>query len=99
MIEIYHAPRTRGYRVIWLAEELGLPYKVNPISMAPDFRNSEEWRRLSPTGKVPVMKDGDVVMYESCAMVQYVLAKEGNGRLEPAPGSAEHAMYLSLIHI
>jgi len=94
MIEVFHAPRTRGYRVIWLCEELSLPYRIVPIDMSPTYRNSEEWRALSPTGKVPVMRDGEFTMYESCAMVQYLLAKHGSGRLEPAAGTAEHGRYL-----
>lgn len=94
MLEIFHAPNTRGFRLIWLCEELGIDYKVTPVDMAPSFRSSDEWRALNPTGKVPVMREGDLVMYESCAMVQYALTKFGNGRLEPAPGTPEHAIYL-----
>lgn len=94
MIEIFNAVNTRGFRPIWLCEELGIPYKVTEIQMAPEFRNGPEWRALSPTGKVPIMKDGDLVMFESCAMVEYLLAKHGNGRLQPAPGTPEHAEYL-----
>jgi len=94
MLEVFHAPNTRGFRLIWLCEELGIAYKVTPVDMAPAFRASDEWRALSPTGKVPVMRDGDLVIYESCAMVQYALAKFGDGRLEPTPGTPEHATYL-----
>jgi len=94
MIEVFHAPRTRGFRLIWLCEELGIDYKVTPVDMDPVFRASSEWRALSPTGKVPVMRDDDIVIYESCAMVQYALAKYGNGRLEPKPGTSDHALYL-----
>ncbi|MCB1741931.1 MAG: glutathione S-transferase family protein [Gammaproteobacteria bacterium] len=94
MIEIHHARRTRGFRVIWLCEELSLPYRVVKVDMSPSFRSSPQWRSLSPTGKVPVMSDGDCTLYESGAMLQLLLARYGKGRLEPIAGSAEHGTYL-----
>ena len=94
MLEIYHAPGTRGLRTIWACEELGIPYQVNAVNMNPDFRASPEWRKLNPVGKVPVMTDGDFVIYESCAMTQYVLDCYGEGRLQPQPGTREHGLYL-----
>ena len=94
MIKIYHVPRTRSMRVIWLCEELGVPYEIVPVDFSPEYRASPEWRRLSPTGKVPVMDDDGLTMFESGAMVQYILEKHGEGRLQPAPGSAASALYL-----
>ncbi len=94
MLKIYHAPRTRGFRVIWLCEELDIPYEINPVDMSPDYRRSPEWRAMSPVGKLPVMTDDGLTMFESGAMVQYVLDKYGEGRLQPAHGTAEHAIYL-----
>lgn len=94
MLQIYHAPHTRGYRVMWLCEELSLPYAVVRVDMSPAYRSSPEWRRMNPVGKVPVMVDGDFVMFESGAMVQYVLDKYGEGRLQPVPGTDEHGLYL-----
>jgi glutathione S-transferase len=94
MLKIYHAPRTRGFRVIWLCEELGIPYEINPVNFSPAYRARPEWLKLSPVGKLPVMTDGKLTMYESGAMVQYVLDKYGDNRLEPARGTAEHALYL-----
>ena len=83
MLKIYHASMTRSLRVIWLCEELGLPIEVEPISFHPDFRFSEEWLARNPVGKVPVLEDGDFSMFESGAMVQYVLDRYGDGRLQP----------------
>ncbi|MEO8008803.1 MAG: glutathione S-transferase, partial [Betaproteobacteria bacterium] len=94
MLQIYHAPRTRGFRVIWLCEELALPYSIVRVDMAPAYRSSPEWRRLNPVGKVPVMRDGDLAMFESGAMVQYLLDRYARGRLQPAAGTAEHGLYL-----
>jgi glutathione S-transferase len=97
MIEIYHAPRTRGIRPIWACEELGLDYSVVPVDFSAEYRASEAWRRMNPVGKVPVLVDGPLTMFESGAMVQYLIDRYGGGErptLQPQPGSAEHALYL-----
>ena len=94
MLKIYHAPMTRSLRVIWLCEELGLPITVEPISFHPDFRFSQEWLARNPVGKVPVLEDDDFSMFESGAMMQYILDRYGNGRLQPLSGATEHAEFL-----
>lgn len=94
MLNIYHAPRTRGFRAIWLCEELGTPYQIVPVDMASPYRKGPEYRKLNPLGKVPALVDGDLTMFESGAIVQYVLDRYGEGRLQPTPGTAQHAMYL-----
>ena len=94
MIKIYHAPRTRSIRIIWLCEELGLPYEIVPIDFSPAYRATPEYRRLNPVGKVPAMSDGDFTMFESGAMVEYLLERYGKGRLRPAPGTPESGLYL-----
>ena len=94
MITIYHATGTRGYRAIWACEELGVPYKLVAADMSADYRASPEWRKMNPVGKVPVMTDGDLTMFESCAMVQHILDKYGEGRLQPERGSDLYALYL-----
>lgn len=94
MITIYHVPNTRSIRVIWLCEELGLPSEIVPIDFSPAYRASPEWRRLNPVGKVPAMRDGDFSMFESGAMVEYLLERYGQGRLRPAPGTHDSARYL-----
>ena len=81
MLKIYHVKGTRAVRVIWLCEELKVPYEVQVIDFSPDYRNSSEWRSISPTGKVPAMTDGDLTMFESGAMADYVYEKYGNGEL------------------
>ena len=93
MLTIYHVPGTRSLRPIWLCYELGLPVEVAAIDFSPAYRNSAEWRAISPGGKVPVLRDGDLTMFESGAMVEYILERYGNGRLRPAPGTAESALH------
>ena len=99
MITIYHAPRTRSARVIWLCEELDLPYEVVPVDFSPEYLKSAEWRRLNPIRKVPALTDLDAAgnpftMIESGAMVHYILERYGEGRLQPPPGTPESALFL-----
>ena len=99
MITIYHVPRTRSARIIWLCEELDLPYEVVAVDFSPEYRKSAKWRRLNPIGKVPALTDLDAegnpfTMIESGAMVHYILERYGEGRLQPPVGSPESALFL-----
>jgi glutathione S-transferase len=80
--------------VRWLCEELGLEYEVVAVDFSAEYRASPEWRRLNPVGKVPVLIDGGLTMFESGAMLQYLLDRYGDGRLQPEAGTPEHAIYL-----
>lgn len=93
-LKIYHVKGTRSVRVIWLCQELGLPCEVETIDFSPAFRSTAEWRAKSPTGKVPVLEDDGFAMFESGAMVQYVLERYGHGRLMPEPGTRDSARHL-----
>ena len=93
MLKIYHVPRTRSVRPIWLCYELAIPFEIEPIDFSPAFRDSPEWRAISPTGKVPALTDGGMTMFESGAMVDYILERYGEGRLHPPPGTAESALH------
>lgn len=93
MLKIFHVPGTRSTRPIWLCYELSLTFDVELIDFSPKYRNSEEWRAISPAGKVPAMIDGDVRMIESGAMVDYILERHGHGRLQPELGSPQSAEY------
>ncbi len=94
MIQIYHVTNTRGMRPIWLCEELGIEYSITKINFSQAFRRQPEWRAMNPVGKVPVLEDGDLRMFESGAMVEYILARYGAGRLQPEPSSDAFAHYL-----
>jgi glutathione S-transferase len=94
MLKIYHVPGTRSVRPLWLAYELGLDVEIIEVDFSPAYRNTSEWRAISPAGKVPALSDGDVSMFESGAMVEFILDRYGNGRLRPKPGTAESALYL-----
>ncbi len=94
MLTIYHVPGTRSARIIWLCEELGHPYQVETIDFSADYRASAEWRALNPVGKVPAMRDDGFSMFESGAMLEYILERYGDGRLRPETGTAAAAEYL-----
>jgi glutathione S-transferase len=94
MLNIYHVPGTRSVRAIWACEELQVAYEVTPVDFSAEYRKSDEWRKLNPVGKVPAMTDGDFAMFESGAMMQYILDRYGDGQLQPTPGTIEHATYL-----
>ena len=96
MITLQHVPFSRSLRVRWLLEELGLPYELATRSFA-DLKRPEHLA-LHPLGKVPVLVDGDVVLFESGAILQHLLERYGSGRLEPKPGTAERARYQQWFH-
>lgn len=94
MISIYHVKGTRSMRIIWLCEELALPYETVPIDFSPAYRASPQWRALNPVGKVPAMSIDGFSMFESGAMLEHLLDRFGQGRLRPAPGTPQSARYL-----
>lgn len=94
MLKIYHSPGTRGFRAIWVCEELSVPYEIVPVNFAAEYRATPEWRALNPVGKVPVLVDGDVTIFESCAMMQYILDRYGNGRLQPTKDDPTYPHFL-----
>jgi glutathione S-transferase len=92
MLRIYHAAGTRSVRPIWLCFELGLAVEIVPIDFSAAYRSTPEWRAISPGGKLPVLSDGELTMFESGAMVDYILDRYGEGRLRPAAGTAARAL-------
>jgi glutathione S-transferase len=82
--------------VRWLLEELGLPYRLETHRF-PDLRRPE-YLALHPLGKVPVLVDGDLVLYESGAILQHLLERYGEGRFEPKRGSGERSLFWQWFH-
>ena len=93
MIKLYHAPLTRSIRIYWLLEELGVPYELSIVKFTP---GKTPFAQATPYGKVPAIEDGDVVMIESGAILEYILEKYGQGRLAPAPGGNRPVFATSL---
>ena len=97
-MKIYYAPNTRAVRIVWLFEELGLPYELERYKLGQPEMRAPEYLQIHPMGRVPVLEDGGVRMFESGAIVQYVLAKYGEGRLTPEVASPEFPAYLQWLH-
>jgi glutathione S-transferase len=95
MITLYHAPLSRSLRIVWLLEELALPYQLERMEFVPPER---PFGQRTPTGKFPTLVDGDVTIFESGAIVEYVLERHGGGRLAPAPGTPSRGPYLQWVH-
>lgn len=94
MITIYHLGVSQSDRIVWLMEELGLPYQLEWYDRGPDRLAPPEYIALHPAAMAPVIRDGDLVLAESTAIVQYLAHKYGGGRLTVAPNTAHYADYL-----
>lgn len=97
-MKLYYAQNTRAVRVAWLLEELGLDYEIEKFELGSPAMRTPEFLQIHPMGRVPVLEDGDIRIFESGAIVQYILAVYGNGRLQPAVGTQEFADYLQWLH-
>jgi glutathione S-transferase len=99
MITVHHLNNSRSQRVLWLLEELGLPYEIQHYQRDPKTMLAPEaLRKVHPLGKSPVVTDDGVTVAESGAIVEYLLERYGNGRLIPPAGSAERRRYTYWLH-
>jgi glutathione S-transferase len=94
MLKIYHSQGARSLRVLWLCEEMGVPYETAEASF---FKPSDEFKAVNPLRTVPAMTDGDVSMIESVAMMIYIMSKHGPTDLEVKPHEAGYADYLQYL--
>lgn len=98
MLKLHFAPNSRAGRILWLLEELGLEYELNRMDFHPKDLKSDAHRKRHPLGRVPVLEDGDVSIFESGAIVEYVLARHKDGGLKPAVDAPEFPEYLQWFH-
>ena len=98
MLKLHFAPNSRAGRILWLLEELELPYELNRMDFHPKDLKSDEHRSRHPLGRVPVLDDGDVRIFESGAIVDYILERHKNGGLKPAVDSPFFPDYLQWFH-
>ena len=98
MLKLHFAPQSRAGRILWLLEELALPYELNAMAFHPKDLKSDEHRNRHPLGRIPVLDDGDVSIYESGAIVEYVLARHKEGGLKPSVESPMFPEYLQWFH-
>ena len=97
-MKIYHAPNTRSVRILWLFEELGLSYELEHYKLGDPEMRTPEYRKIHPLGRVPVLEDGAVKIFESGAIIQYVLKKYGQGKFVPTSDTPNFARYLQWFH-
>ena len=97
-MKVYYAPNSRAVRIVWLLEELGIDYEVVRFALGDKAMRAPDYLQVHPMGRVPALEDDGVMVFESGAIVEYVLARHGNGRLMPAVESAEYPTYLQWLH-
>ncbi len=99
MLTVHHLRRSQSERIVWLCEELGLDYVLKCYARDPaTMLAPPEYRALHPMGTAPVITDGDVVLAELGAIVDYIIARYGNGRLALPPDHPDFAQYLFWFH-
>jgi len=99
MITVHHLNNSRSQRILWLLEELGLPYEIKRYQRDPKTNLAPpELKAINPLGKSPVIEDGPHVLIESGAIVDYLIRRHGNGKLQPDPASATYDEYVQWLH-
>ena len=98
MLKLHFAPNSRAGRIVWLLEELELPYDINKMAFHPQDLKSDEHRARHPLGRVPVLDDGDITIFGAGAIVEYVIARHKNGGLKPSENSPLFPEYLQWFH-
>ena len=99
MLVVHHLGMSQSDRVVWLCEELGIPYEMKKYDRDPVTRLAPaSYKALHPSQTAPVLTDGDLVLGESGAIVEYIIAKYGAGRLALGPDHPDFADYLYWFH-
>ena len=98
MITIYHLSTSRSERIIWLMEELGLPYRIERLERQPNLAAPDRLKEVHPLGHAPIIRDGDITLAESGAIVDYITRRHAGGRLAVGPEAPNYADYLFWLH-
>jgi len=97
MITVYG--EGRGFRVVWLLEEMGLPYRLRDVDLLKGVENDPEFLGVNPAGFIPAIVDGDVTMVESIAIMDYLLARYGPSPLAPEARDPAFPLYQQFLHL
>ena len=97
MITLYAGGR--GFRVLWLLEEMGLPYQLHWVDLLKGAEADAAFIAVNPAGFIPAMVDGDVQMVESIAIMEYLMARYGPTPLAPAPHDPTFPLYQQFLHL
>jgi len=99
MLTVHHLGVSQSERIVWLCEELGIDYELKVYARRADNRLApDDYKALHPLGTAPIITDGDLVLPESGAIMEYIIHTYGGGRLAVAPGAADYADYLFWFH-
>ena len=99
MITVHHLENSRSHRIVWLLEELGVPYEIKHYKRDPKTSLAPpELLKIHPLGKSPVITDGGLTLAESGAIIEYLVERYGKGALIPAPGTPEKLRYTYWMH-
>ena len=99
MLVVHHLNESRSQRILWLLEELGVPYEIKSYARDATTRLAPpELKAVHPLGKSPVVTEGDATVIESGAIIDYIIRRHANGRLAPDPASAAYDVYQQWLH-
>jgi len=98
MIVVHHLNDSRSQRILWLLEELGLPYEIKHYKRMETRLAPPELKAIHPLGKSPVITDGKKTVFESGAIIDYVIRRHGGGRLQPDPAAPAYDDYVMWMH-
>jgi glutathione S-transferase len=99
VIIVHHLNDSRSQRILWLLEELALPYEIKRYQRDAQTRLAPpELKAVHPLGKSPVLEDDGRIVIESGAIVDYLIRRHGGGRLQPDPASAAYDEYVQWLH-
>ena len=98
-LTLFHSPGTRSIRVLWLLEEMGLPYELQSKKYDSAYFASDEFRAINPMGKVPALYDDGELIIESTAIMEYLLHRYGPSPLAVPPDDPEYGAYLQWLHM
>jgi glutathione S-transferase len=89
----------RGFRIVWLLEEMGIPYRLRPVDLLAGVEKDTEFLAINPAGFIPAIQDGDVTMVESIAIMEYLIARHGPTPLAPQPRDPAFPAYQQFLHL
>jgi glutathione S-transferase len=99
MIVVHHLENSRSQRILWLLEELSLPYEIKRYKRDPKTRYAlPGLEKVHPLGKSPVITDGPITMIESGAIIDYIIRRHGDGRLQPRSDTRAYDEYVQWMH-
>lgn len=97
-MKLYYAAQSRAVRPRWMLEEIGAPYEIARVNLTAGEQKRPEYLALNPNGAVPTLVDGDLTMWESAAICQYLADKFPQAKLAPPAGTPARGLYYQWIH-